>query len=353
MATDFNAYINELQDKIDDGQEYYSQQLAKGNSETAAGAAKKIALYEAQLQIVNAKRYESSMKESGNEAAAQSAAAKIDEYSNEYQDLISGSADPATEDPATENPAPALTNNTAVDQANILSDILNSPLYTEEIKGAWLSQYLPGLTRANVQINAAQAKEVKDAVRRDQAQTEAIREVAGNYAARGMRTPEMANRGFAPIQRDTDAAEDEAGAYIDSLISNKEVMYGAGTEDQETFMSDPNMFGSVGATARRDAVSGLTGLVSQYKLNQVEEAPISPLVPSTSDGVTSDPTPEATNDPTPAPAPETTTTSYKIKSGDTLGAIAKKYKTTVAALAKQNNIANPNLIYAGSSLKIG
>ena len=258
---------------------------------------------------------------------------------------------------AFEAPAPALTDNTAVDQANILSDILNSPLYTEEIKGAWLSQYLPGLTRANVQINAAQAKEVKDAVRRDQAQTEAIREVAGNYAARGMRTPEMTNRGFAPIQRDTDAAEDTADAYIDSLISNKEVMYGAGTEDQETFMSDPNMFGSVGATARRDAISGLTGLISQYKLNQVEEAPISPLTPSTSDGVTSDPTPEATNDPTPAPAPapapETTTTSYKIKSGDTLGAIAKKYKTTVAALAKQNNIANPNLIYAGSSLKIG
>ena len=44
--------------------------------------------------------------------------------------------------------------------------------------------------------------------------------------------------------------------------------------------------------------------------------------------------------------------TYKIKSGDTLTAIAKRYGTTVTALAKANGIKNPNLIYAGASLTV-
>lgn len=43
---------------------------------------------------------------------------------------------------------------------------------------------------------------------------------------------------------------------------------------------------------------------------------------------------------------------YTIKAGDTLSAIAKKYNTTVSALASKNGIKNPNLIYAGQTLKI-
>lgn len=44
--------------------------------------------------------------------------------------------------------------------------------------------------------------------------------------------------------------------------------------------------------------------------------------------------------------------TYKVKSGDTLSAIAQKYGTTVSAIAKANNISNPNLIYNGTSLTI-
>jgi LysM repeat protein len=44
--------------------------------------------------------------------------------------------------------------------------------------------------------------------------------------------------------------------------------------------------------------------------------------------------------------------TYTVKKGDTLWEIAKKYGTTVDALAKANNIKNPNLIYAGSKLTI-
>ena len=43
---------------------------------------------------------------------------------------------------------------------------------------------------------------------------------------------------------------------------------------------------------------------------------------------------------------------YLIKKGDTLSAIAKKFSTTVSALAKANNIKNVNKIYAGKTLVI-
>lgn len=43
-------------------------------------------------------------------------------------------------------------------------------------------------------------------------------------------------------------------------------------------------------------------------------------------------------------------TSYTIKPGDNLSTIAKRYGTTVSALQQYNNISNPNLIYAGSTL---
>ena len=44
--------------------------------------------------------------------------------------------------------------------------------------------------------------------------------------------------------------------------------------------------------------------------------------------------------------------SYKIKSGDTLSAIAKKRGTTVATLKKLNSIKDVNKIFAGRSLKL-
>ncbi|PZR06593.1 MAG: peptidoglycan-binding protein [Archangium gephyra] len=45
-------------------------------------------------------------------------------------------------------------------------------------------------------------------------------------------------------------------------------------------------------------------------------------------------------------------TTYTIRSGDTLGAIAKRFNTTVAKLASANGISNPNVIYAGRTLTI-
>ena len=44
--------------------------------------------------------------------------------------------------------------------------------------------------------------------------------------------------------------------------------------------------------------------------------------------------------------------TYKIKYGDTLSGIAKKFGTTVSKLAQLNDIKNVNLIYAGQTIKI-
>lgn len=45
--------------------------------------------------------------------------------------------------------------------------------------------------------------------------------------------------------------------------------------------------------------------------------------------------------------------TYTVKKGDTLSDIAKQYGTTYQEIAKANGISNPNLIYAGQTLKIG
>ena len=44
---------------------------------------------------------------------------------------------------------------------------------------------------------------------------------------------------------------------------------------------------------------------------------------------------------------------YIVKSGDTLGKIAKQFGVTVQQLAQTNEISNPNMIFLGQKLEIG
>ena len=328
----------ELRARIEAAQRYIRNMRARGEERFATGGERKLSEYESQL------------------------AALTDQPKKENMPATVG--DEGVKQELLEDPAPPPSGNVAVDQANVLSSILNSPLYTETIKNSYLTDYLPGLTQANYEINTARAQEVKNAFRRQQAQTEALREVAGNYAARGMlRGGKVQETGRAPIQRETAAAQEAADAAIEALVRNKEVLYGAGTEDDETFISDPTMFGAVGAGARRSALSELQSLPQYYGLTQVEQASSSPI-PTQTTATGEETVTEAapvddktlpTEEPTPAPtpAPEPTTTSYKIQSGDTLGKIASRYGTSVSKLAELNKIKNPNLIYAGKTLKIG
>ena len=43
---------------------------------------------------------------------------------------------------------------------------------------------------------------------------------------------------------------------------------------------------------------------------------------------------------------------YTIQSGDTLSGIASKFGTSISQLCSWNNISNPNLIYAGDTIRV-
>ena len=54
----------------------------------------------------------------------------------------------------------------------------------------------------------------------------------------------------------------------------------------------------------------------------------------------------------PEPVITASTTNHVIKRGDTLGAIAARFNTTVARIASINNITNPNLIREGATIRV-
>lgn len=60
----------------------------------------------------------------------------------------------------------------------------------------------------------------------------------------------------------------------------------------------------------------------------------------------------ATEAPEPTEAAESEGRTYRVRRGDTLSSIARQFDTTVRALARLNDIDNPNRIKAGRRLKI-
>lgn len=72
-----------------------------------------------------------------------------------------------------------------------------------------------------------------------------------------------------------------------------------------------------------------------------ESVPVNPQMRAAGDAITGNP---ALNDAGPA-------TAYAVKAGDTLSSIAAANNTTVAELAKKNNIADVNMIGVGQNLK--
>jgi LysM repeat protein len=54
----------------------------------------------------------------------------------------------------------------------------------------------------------------------------------------------------------------------------------------------------------------------------------------------------------PEPAPSGPSTTYAVRAGDTLSAIAYRFGTTVNSLVSLNGLVNPNLIYVGQVLKV-
>lgn len=56
--------------------------------------------------------------------------------------------------------------------------------------------------------------------------------------------------------------------------------------------------------------------------------------------------------PAKAPNPSAETITYQVQNGDTLWSIAQRYHTTAAAIARENDLSNPNIIHTGQTLKI-
>ena len=67
---------------------------------------------------------------------------------------------------------------------------------------------------------------------------------------------------------------------------------------------------------------------------------------------TATPTPAATPRPAGTPTPTAAATAYTVRPGDTLTDIAAQFNTTVEALQRANNIADPTGIQAGDRLTI-
>jgi hypothetical protein len=155
---------------------------------------------------------------------------------------------------------------TTLSQAGSLQNVLNSPQYAQELQDYYLSTYAPGLTQATFGINAARNAFQANEGARTQQRGEAVRRIAGDYASRGMRTPGAINRDRSRVQGEFAAQSREEQNRIADLENQRDVQFGTGAQSGETFMSDPTLFGSIGAGARRSALSGLQSLPEYYNL---------------------------------------------------------------------------------------
>jgi LysM repeat protein len=130
---------------------------------------------------------------------------------------------------------------------------------------------------------------------------------------------------------------------------------------------EPTAVGAEGAPLDEDAQATAMIATSNARATQTaqaaiapdtsEETPVSPLITPTVAPTAIPPTavPPTAVPATAAPAPTTPPTgevTYVVRRGDTLYSIARRYGTTVEAIATANGIANPNQIRVGQTLKI-
>ncbi len=121
------------------------------------------------------------------------------------------------------------------------------------------------------------------------------------------------------------------------------------------------------ATLLAVGISGIRGEGPAVALASPSPAPRNTLAPEFSPVATPAVTPALTPEATVVPTSTTSTTPttpttpatptpsfqlYTVKSGDTLGAIATKFHTTVNAIETLNNITNPRTLHVGQVLKI-
>jgi hypothetical protein len=212
---------------------------------------------------------------------------------------------------------------------NQVANILESPLYTQNLKDYYLSQYLPGLTQATFNINQARTEFGSNEADRARQRGEAIKRVAGSYAARGMRSPAAINRDRSEIQSEFAKLSRAEQGSIQALLNERDVMFGAGAQDKETFLSDPTKFGSIGAGARRESLSNLQNLPELYNLLGLGASTAPLMEPEISAvGAAS----------TPSTKPKTTKTKTKTKTKTTATGSTPKPKVTTTNSDSRSNL---------------
>jgi LysM repeat protein len=92
----------------------------------------------------------------------------------------------------------------------------------------------------------------------------------------------------------------------------------------------------------------MTAIAQQNNLSNLNIIYVGQRLVIPTGGTTPPPTPPPNTTPTPPP----TSGTYTVVGGDSLGSIARRFNTTISAIATANNITNINLIYPGQVLNI-
>jgi hypothetical protein len=155
---------------------------------------------------------------------------------------------------------------TTVSQAGSLQNVLNSPQYAQELKDYYLSTYAPGLAQATYNINSARNAFQANEVDRTRQRGEAVKRIAGDYASRGLRSPGAINEDRSAVQSEFANLTNAEKNSIAALENERGVQFGEGAKTGETFLKNPTLFGSIGAGARRAALTNLQSLPELYNL---------------------------------------------------------------------------------------
>lgn len=139
------------------------------------------------------------------------------------------------------------------------------------------------------------------------------------------------------IEDQIKAIEEERDAQIAAIEEAQQKQIDAWTK---TYEARVKLFGETGKIIYDNTVIQSKNLYNAYKTNFVD--PLSKDLANINKTATKS-----------SSSTKKEYDSYKIKSGDTLSAIAKKYNTTVSKIMAANpSIKNKNLIYAGKTIKI-
>ncbi len=182
------------------------------------------------------------------------------------------------------------------------------------------------------------------------------------YPETGKPTPDFSNgKGawqwsqsyrFVGISGYFDVSQDYAGKYtnvakVDNATPTK-VVKKIGSISLVDYMKSKNMDASFSARTKLANLYGITNYTGTQAQNL---ALLSKLKSGEKPAKTNTNNSKLTTKASLSKPVKTTTSTYIVKSGDTLSKIASKYNTTVSKLASLNNIKNVNVLYIGEKIK--